>query len=76
MTDEERHGVRDSLLDWAVFSLLDNEQSAIPTLLSPFDNHDACTYAQGKYSRRSLWPGDGPHQWLLQARQISMRNNA
>jgi CRISPR-associated protein Csx10 len=51
--DDERHGVRDSLLDWAVFSLLDNEQSAIPTLLSPLDGHDACTYTKGKYSNGS-----------------------
>jgi CRISPR-associated Csx10 family RAMP protein len=52
--DNERHGVRDSLLDWAIFSLLVvNEQSAIPMLLSPFDDHDACTYANGKYSNSS-----------------------
>ncbi len=48
--DDERHGVRDSLLDWAAFSLLDNGQSAIPALLSPLESHGACTYAQGKYS--------------------------
>lgn len=50
---DERHGVRDSLLDWAIFSLLDNPHSAIPMLLSPFDGHDACTYAKGKYSNGS-----------------------
>ncbi|MBV9688664.1 MAG: hypothetical protein JO202_03030 [Ktedonobacteraceae bacterium] len=48
--EEERHGVRDSLLDWAIFSLLDNEQSAIAPLLSPFSSHDTCTYQQGKDS--------------------------
>lgn len=48
--DDERHGVRDSLLDWAVFSLLENEQSAIPVLLPPLDVHDSCTYAMGKNS--------------------------
>jgi CRISPR-associated protein Csx10 len=42
--DDERHGVRDSLFDWAIFSLLDKEQSAIPTLLPLFDDHDTCTY--------------------------------
>lgn len=47
---DERHGVRDSLLDWAVFSLLDKQQSAIATLLSPFEGRDACSYAQGRYS--------------------------
>ncbi len=51
--DDERHGVRDSLLDCAIFSLLDKEKSAIPTLLVPFDGHDACTYAKGKYSNAS-----------------------
>ncbi len=51
--DDERHGVRDSLLDWAIFSLLENGLSPIPTLLSPFDGHDACTYAKGKYSSDS-----------------------
>lgn len=48
--DDEQHGIRDSLLDWTVFSLLDKEQSAIPALASPFNGHDVCTYAQGKYS--------------------------
>jgi CRISPR-associated protein Csx10 len=47
--DEERHGIRDSLLDWAVFSLLDDQRSAIPALLSPLGGHDTCGYAQGKY---------------------------
>src|SRR6266566_4029729 len=51
--DDERHGVRDSLLDWAVFSLLDDKQSAIPSLVSLFDAHEACTYAKGKYSNGS-----------------------
>lgn len=51
--DDDRHGVRDSLLDCAIFSLLDKEKSAIPTLLVPFDGHDACTYAKGKYSNAS-----------------------
>ncbi|MFL5663655.1 MAG: RAMP superfamily CRISPR-associated protein [Ktedonobacteraceae bacterium] len=51
--DDERHGVRDNLLDWAIFSLLDNPQSTIPTVLSPFDGHEACTYAEGKYSGTS-----------------------
>lgn len=51
--DDERHGVCDSLLDWAIFSLLTNEQSAIPMLLSPFNGHDTCTYTNGKYSNGS-----------------------
>jgi len=49
---DERHGVRDSLLDWAVFSLLKNEKATIPTLLSPLLAHEECRYEQGKYSNR------------------------
>jgi len=52
-TDNDRHGVRDSLLDWAAFALLNNEQAAIPSLLSPFKDHDVCAYTQGNYSRGS-----------------------
>ena len=48
--DDERHGVRDSLLDWAIFSLLEDEKSAMSTLLAPFDGHDSCTFAEGNYS--------------------------
>ena len=51
--DDERHGVRDSLLDWAIFSLLDSERSSLPALLHPFDGHDTCTYAKGRYSNRA-----------------------
>jgi len=42
-TDEERHGIRDSLLDWAVFSLLDKEQSSTSKLLVPLSGHAFCT---------------------------------
>ncbi len=48
--DDERHGVRDSLLEWAAFSLLNKERSDILTLLTPLDHHDTCTYPSGKYS--------------------------
>lgn len=47
-TRDERHGVRDSLLDWAIFSLLNSEPSALPTLLSLFKTYDACTSKWGK----------------------------
>jgi len=47
-TGDERHGVRDSLLDWAIFSLLNSEPSALPTLLSLFKTRDACAYKRGK----------------------------
>lgn len=52
---EERHGVRDSLLDWAVFSLLDRESHAIPALLSPFTNKDTCAYKRGKDGSDTCW---------------------
>lgn len=48
--DDERHGVRDTLLDWGAFALLDSPQAALPTLLTPSHNHEECTYKQGKYS--------------------------
>lgn len=46
--DEERHGVRDTLLDWAIFSLLDRQGAATTALLSPF--HEKCRYSTGKGS--------------------------
>ncbi len=44
--DEERHGIRDTLLDWTVFSLLEleSEQHALPALLVPLKQHDTCTH--------------------------------
>lgn len=44
---EERHGICDTLLDWAVFSLLElkSEQHALPTLLAPLKKHDSCAHA-------------------------------
>ncbi len=39
---EARHGIRDSLLDWSVFSLLARENSTISTLLAPLEEHEAC----------------------------------
>lgn len=42
--DEERHGVRDTLLDWAVFSLLEQERAATPTLLAPLQGHEECQH--------------------------------
>ncbi len=47
---DERHGVRDTLLDWGAFALLEHTQAAIPTLLTPFHEHEECTYKQGKYN--------------------------
>lgn len=41
--DEKRHGIRDSLLDWGTFSLLDREEQPISVLLAPFsDNRAFC----------------------------------
>ncbi len=48
--NDERHGVRDMLLDWGAFSLLKSKQAAIPTLLTPFKDHELCTYAKDRYS--------------------------
>jgi CRISPR-associated Csx10 family RAMP protein len=42
-TDDDRHGIRDSLLDWVVFSLLNNEQHAVPALLASLDQRALCT---------------------------------
>jgi len=42
--NEKRHGIRDSLFDWASFSLLSNEQHPIPTLLAVLEAHQECTY--------------------------------
>ncbi|HLG61485.1 MAG TPA: RAMP superfamily CRISPR-associated protein [Ktedonosporobacter sp.] len=48
----DRHGVRDSLLNWAIFSLADkgnrlsNDQNTVPAamLLAPFQDHKNCLY--------------------------------
>ena len=42
--DEERHGVRDSLLDWGLFSLLSQQQASVSTVLAPFAEHERCQY--------------------------------
>lgn len=67
-TDEERHGMRDTLLDWAVFSLLELErdQHTLPALLAPLKQHDTCAHPScgqameqvGGYYRRDR---DDPH---------------
>ena len=49
-TVDERHGIRDSLLDWGTFALLQRGQAPISTLLMPFHDSEECGYAQGKYS--------------------------
>ncbi|MGH2510367.1 MAG: RAMP superfamily CRISPR-associated protein, partial [Ktedonobacteraceae bacterium] len=43
-TDEERHGIRDSLLDWTAFALLNSSTQAFKTLLEPFEGHKKCQY--------------------------------
>lgn len=43
-TDEKQHGIRDSLLDWTTFALLDTPGQAPKTLLEPFRSHKHCTY--------------------------------
>lgn len=49
-TDEKRHGIRDSLLDWAAFSLLDKDEEQQPTsaLLAPLKQHMYCIYKDCK----------------------------
>jgi len=44
LTHEKRHGIRDSLLDWAIFSLLNDERQAIPALLAPLKTHTTCKH--------------------------------
>lgn len=41
-SDEVRHGIRDSLLDWATFALLDHEKQPPAALLAPFEDHKKC----------------------------------
>lgn len=43
-TDEERHGIRDSLLDWTTFALLDSPGQTPEILLEPFKDHKKCQY--------------------------------
>ncbi len=46
-SDEKRHGIRDSLLDWGVFSLLEQAERATPSiqdLLKPLHSHKDCVY--------------------------------
>ena len=46
-TDEERHGIRDTLLDWAVFSLLEreSEKHTLTALLAPLQQQESCAHA-------------------------------
>ena len=51
--EDESHGVRDSLLDWGIFSLLQKHSQsslAIDTLLNPLRDHEHCYYDKGRYS--------------------------
>lgn len=50
---EVRHGVRDTLLDWGLFSLARKDQLPIPTLVNTLDSHEFCRYAEGKYKGSS-----------------------
>ncbi len=43
-SDEERHGIRDSLLDWGLFSLLNSSQASVKATLAPFADHEKCTH--------------------------------
>lgn len=43
-SDEDRHGIRDSVLDWTTFSLLNDEKQDITALLNATKAHDTCTY--------------------------------
>ena len=45
--DEERHGVRDTLVDWGVFSLLNQQQASMKTILNPFAAHEKCEHPLG-----------------------------
>jgi len=41
---EQRHGVRDSLFDWAVFALLEQEHASPTALLNSINHHAECGY--------------------------------
>lgn len=51
--EDEVHGVRDSLLDWGTFSLLQRYSQTpltINALLAPLSKHEHCGYNKGRYS--------------------------
>ena len=51
--ENEQHGVRDSLLNWGVFSLMQKNTKAAPminTLLVPLKDHEYCGYDKGRYT--------------------------
>ncbi len=45
---ELRHGVRDSLFDWAIFALLDQEHTSPADLLASVNQHDECDYVDAQ----------------------------
>ncbi|MDQ2716049.1 MAG: RAMP superfamily CRISPR-associated protein [Chloroflexota bacterium] len=49
--DKKGHGIRDSLFDWAVFSLLRAEEQAIPALLTVLEAHKECAYTGSSAER-------------------------
>nr|BBH87715.1 hypothetical protein KTC_24660 [Thermosporothrix sp. COM3] len=55
---EEYHGVRDSLLDWGIFAMLNNEASSIPELLTPLRSHVTCPYINEKTGKGCNHPMD------------------
>lgn len=45
-TDEERHGIRDSLLDWATFSLMERAKQPLFALPDIYEDHAHCAICQ------------------------------
>lgn len=45
-TSEPRHGIRDSLFDWAIFLLLEQQQHSVSDLLSIMNEHIRCRCQQ------------------------------
>lgn len=45
-TARERHGVRDSLLDWGIFSLLDRENASLECLFEAMKPLECCAHCQ------------------------------
>ncbi|HKV57087.1 MAG TPA: RAMP superfamily CRISPR-associated protein, partial [Ktedonobacteraceae bacterium] len=60
--DDPGHGVRDSLLDWAVYKLADRVKPALapPVLLSPFE---AYKYCKDKSCDKPMVPFPGPEYY-------------
>lgn len=65
VADERRHGVRDSLLDWAMFSLLaEQKESAIDQRLEPLEQHRQCPVCKNPMDHLSGYYRPFEGQWF------------